>query len=86
MLLISVGALPSVSTRSGSQRKSGAGAAPMARRPLFICGYRSSVAQNANIIARRQAFECGAQFKPRKRSKRRNNIAEVARQTGDVHG
>jgi hypothetical protein len=78
-LLSSVGALPSASTRSGSQRKSGAGAAPIAWRPLFIRGYRSSVAQNANISARRQAFECCAQFKPRKRSKRRNNIAGVAR-------
>jgi hypothetical protein len=63
-LLSSVGALPSASTRSGSRRKSGAGAAPIAWRPLFICGYRSSVAQNANISARRQAFECCAQFKP----------------------
>jgi hypothetical protein len=35
--LISVGALPSASTRSGSRRKSGAGAAPMAWRPLFRC-------------------------------------------------
>jgi hypothetical protein len=33
--LISVGALPSASTRSCSKRKSGAGAAPMAWRPLF---------------------------------------------------
>jgi hypothetical protein len=34
--LSSVGALPSASTRSCSQRKSGAGAAPIAWRPLFI--------------------------------------------------
>jgi hypothetical protein len=34
-LLISVDALPSAATRSGSQRKSGAGAAPMAWRPLY---------------------------------------------------
>jgi hypothetical protein len=41
--LIPVDALPPASTRSGSQRKSGAGAAPTAWRPLFICRLTSPV-------------------------------------------
>jgi hypothetical protein len=50
-LLISVGALPSAPARSGSQRKSGAGAAPMAWRPLFTRITTPVKAANANVIA-----------------------------------
>jgi hypothetical protein len=62
--LISVGALPSASTRSCSQRKSGAGAAPMAWRPLFIRVTDPVWRRMPTPLHGDRAFECFAQFKP----------------------